>query len=763
MTSTDPASIVSVHELETGLHPQEEEQGEQDAIISLGMADGVSVLLPNTLEEPATYVLSEQDDWYEGEIRFLRNIIEPGMRILDMQAGYGCYALSMAGRTGIAGAVLALEADHGKRALLAESARINDFTWFTASAPDTGALTAFLKQGVDIVIAPESDDLLSDAGMEALTEPSPLIMVRAMGDNGPGEALLARMRGRGYAPYRLIPGLGILAPVAEGFQPSRWHRQLFFCRPDRAERLAAAGFLAQNELASVELPDDPAHWTTAFQRLPHLRKERLPSWEQQSQQEPVRQALSAYALAHDADKTPDQRYGYLTAAASLLMSSDGFQQSTPRLCTFARIAAELGYDHAAVNALQALMQAIGNGGGFATNEPFLPLSWSYDCISSGKLANWVLAQALQQMELLQFPTSYDSDSDLAALNASLRELGYEQAGMVRRCQLARMRGQSRPLSQDALRYTHPDIAPMFSRMDGAQNHERPLVSFVMLAYNNEKYIRESVKGALSQTYSPLEIIISDDCSTDATFEIIQQTVSQYTGPHKVILNRNEKNLKGRRNVHVAAALSSGELIVYADGDDISLDHRVEECFKLWQRYRPSAIYSNAILIDGLGQKIQDHNAIETEYTQDMANTSQPPFHYGAGAAYDRRVLDMCGPLPMNARNADTNLAWRALLANGIAYSPQQLLKYRFHGENASLWSKKARATSEREKILIECQNIENQLINLNNVLQYAVSLYGDGSSFARALHGLISAHESLLVSEKERAQNAEAIHGKTSP
>ena len=41
---------------------------------------------------------------------------------------------------------------------------------------------------------------------------------------------------------------------------------------------------------------------------------------------------------------------------------------------------------------------------------------------------------------------------------------------------------------------------------------RPLVTFALFAYNQEKYIREAVEGAFSQTYEPLEIILSDDYS-----------------------------------------------------------------------------------------------------------------------------------------------------------------------------------------------------------------------------------------------------------
>ena len=59
--------------------------------------------------------------------------------------------------------------------------------------------------------------------------------------------------------------------------------------------------------------------------------------------------------------------------------------------------------------------------------------------------------------------------------------------------------------------------------------ERPLVTFALFAYNQEQFIREAVEGAFAQTYEPLEIILSDDCSTDRTFEIMQEMASACEG------------------------------------------------------------------------------------------------------------------------------------------------------------------------------------------------------------------------------------------
>src|SRR5690606_870089 len=62
---------------------------------------------------------------------------------------------------------------------------------------------------------------------------------------------------------------------------------------------------------------------------------------------------------------------------------------------------------------------------------------------------------------------------------------------------------------------------------------RPLVTFAVLAYQQEDLIRQAIEAAFAQTYSPLEIILSDDGSGDRTFEVIERMAAAYDGPHSV--------------------------------------------------------------------------------------------------------------------------------------------------------------------------------------------------------------------------------------
>src|SRR2546430_17373747 len=95
---------------------------------------------------------------------------------------------------------------------------------------------------------------------------------------------------------------------------------------------------------------------------------------------------------------------------------------------------------------------------------------------------------------------------------------------------------------------------------------KPILTFVVAAFEQEDYVAEAVEAAFRQTYSPLEIILSDDCSSDQTFEVMQRLAREYKGPHKVVLNRNERNLGLVGHVNRAVELAAGEIIVGSAGD-----------------------------------------------------------------------------------------------------------------------------------------------------------------------------------------------------
>lgn len=223
-------------------------------------------------------------------------------------------------------------------------------------------------------------------------------------------------------------------------------------------------------------------------------------------------------------------------------------------------------------------------------------------------------------------------------------------------------------------------------MPGSQQIAQPIVTVVLYALNEEFYIGEAIKSLLSQTYSPLEIVLSDDGSQDRTFEIMQQAAAAYEGPHRIILNRNKNNFGIGSQLNAAVEMSTGELIVLANGDDVSLPERVETLVTHWRASdkRVSVITSDLLVIGPDGRA--SGRIINTEtFFKNLEDGVLKRFGGVAAAslAVRRDVFGAFGPLPANLILEDNPLYLRAVLLGERLHLKDQLVKYRVHPENIS--------------------------------------------------------------------------------
>ncbi|MEG0834329.1 MAG: glycosyltransferase family 2 protein [Christensenellaceae bacterium] len=98
-----------------------------------------------------------------------------------------------------------------------------------------------------------------------------------------------------------------------------------------------------------------------------------------------------------------------------------------------------------------------------------------------------------------------------------------------------------------------------------------LCSVIIPAYNCEKYIAEAIQSVLAQTYSHLEVIVIDDCSSDATFHKICK-LSQ--ADSRVVALKNEQNIGVAQTRNRGFAIAKGEYIAFLDADDIWLPEKI---------------------------------------------------------------------------------------------------------------------------------------------------------------------------------------------
>lgn len=108
-------------------------------------------------------------------------------------------------------------------------------------------------------------------------------------------------------------------------------------------------------------------------------------------------------------------------------------------------------------------------------------------------------------------------------------------------------------------------------LKGVDMNKMPKVSVLMPAYKAESFIAESIESVLNQSFTDFELIVTEDDSPDATWEIITRYADK--DPRMVAI-RNEKNLGIAANRNKLISLARGEFVMWQDADDISMPERM---------------------------------------------------------------------------------------------------------------------------------------------------------------------------------------------
>jgi len=238
-----------------------------------------------------------------------------------------------------------------------------------------------------------------------------------------------------------------------------------------------------------------------------------------------------------------------------------------------------------------------------------------------------------------------------------------------------------------------------------------LVSVTVCSYNQEKYILECAESVLAQTYTPLEIIFSDDGSSDRTAEIIESCLNGYKGSHSVVFLRHPHNLggKGKENFLTAYQKSSGQFVVQFCADDVMLPTMIEKMADVWLAKKVSMVTVNAEYIGQdsrlLGKQFRDPNKTPEISLDAIARDGVNDAVFGAGMGCTRELLeyfDYAGnALPAHLGAADIMLTFYACLLNGCEVIGTPLMKYRFHGQQGSGSIAMELAESELRKLVLE--------------------------------------------------------------
>lgn len=136
--------------------------------------------------------------------------------------------------------------------------------------------------------------------------------------------------------------------------------------------------------------------------------------------------------------------------------------------------------------------------------------------------------------------------------------------------------------------------------DQAKNDmDNQLVSVIMPSYNSADTIADSIESVLAQTYPHWELLISDDCSTDHTFELIRDYAER--DPRIKVEQQTENGGAGKaRNSAIARA--RGRYIAFLDSDDLWYSTKLEKQLTLMQKEEVALCFSAYDRFDSNGKR-----------------------------------------------------------------------------------------------------------------------------------------------------------------
>lgn len=244
----------------------------------------------------------------------------------------------------------------------------------------------------------------------------------------------------------------------------------------------------------------------------------------------------------------------------------------------------------------------------------------------------------------------------------------------------------------------------------------PLVSVIVPLFNYEKYIADCIRSIQNQDYKNLELIVSDDCSTDNSYQIAKSFECS-----NVKIIRMENNVGYSKAKNEAIIISQGELITCLDADDMFTKNSISCRVRAIQEKGAALVHANAITVRG-------GIALEQCYQLTPPYKRESPKVHAQTVMLKRKVHKRFGLYDENLRSRADKEMWIRLFGNGCA--GKHLVKKKFIKRDVAYYRKhKQSMMSKRKK---------------NKPLQKALKKQLQAAIKMRARHGITQENTRFL-------------------
>lgn len=208
----------------------------------------------------------------------------------------------------------------------------------------------------------------------------------------------------------------------------------------------------------------------------------------------------------------------------------------------------------------------------------------------------------------------------------------------------------------------------------------PFVSILMAVYNRASMLRKSIDALITQTYRNWELIIVDDCSTDASLSIL----NTYTDK-RIKIYKNKTNRGPYHSLNTAFSYCTGDLIAINDSDDISRPRRLTtQVATLTNNTKIGLCCSQYNIVDSRGVCTK---RIRRRFNNEQIAYTLPIFNIIAHSTVmiRRAIFEACGKYPTKLRYCNDWVLWNSCVSKtAIKYISRPLVNITRHMQSISL-------------------------------------------------------------------------------
>jgi len=274
-------------------------------------------------------------------------------------------------------------------------------------------------------------------------------------------------------------------------------------------------------------------------------------------------------------------------------------------------------------------------------------------------------------------------------------------------------------------------------------NSKPLVSILISSYNHEQFIGEAIDSCLNQTYSPIEVIVVDDGSTDNSQEVIENY-----GDKLIPIFKDNGGVASTRNV--GFPICKGEYICLLDSDDYFMTDKVERMVKVvtsdykigWYFHRVKVIDTERNeLIRITPGKLTGYCDIRNDIKRGRMPIHGPSM---SGLSFSRAIFEQILPLPEEPKYRLTDKYIRVVAASlspGF-FEDAPLGVLRLHGANKFSTFSLEDKLPKLARVLI--RNAFGLRKNWPDTIRYSNRLLGQGIGIFNRIGGINDEYEGLI-------------------